>query len=337
MVAETRQWLAGTPMSALLKLKPYHLAIEVGLLGVLAGIAALAVKGISIGWLVVGLGIWAAVLIFRPGQPTTKQIVLFLTGSALALTLFVELFVLQGDIGRMNTVFKFYLQAWSFLGISAAASLFWFLEIVDAWKPRWSNAWGVAAAALVIGASLYPMTAGLAKIRDRMVPSAPRGLDGMAYMQTATYAETWGTMELGADYKAIRWLQEHVIGSPVIVEANNRGLYRWGSRMTIYTGLPGVVGWEWHQQQQRAVLPGTVVTNRILEIEEFYRTTDPEEARAFLAKYNVGYIIVGQQERGMYAGPGLDKFAAQEGILWQEVYRDGGTVIYQSACKCGAD
>ncbi len=74
-----------------------------------------------------------------------------------------------------------------------------------------------------------------------------------------------------------------------------------------------------------------------MEIEAFYRTTDSEEARAFLAKYNVGYIIVGQQERGMYAGPGLDKFETQAGLLWQEVYRDGDTVIYQSACKCGAD
>jgi len=34
-------------------------------------------------------------------------------------------------------------------------------------------------------------------------------------------------------------------------------------------------------------------------------------------------------ERGRYAGPGLDKFAALEGVLWREVYRDGTTIIYQ--------
>ncbi len=252
MAAETRQWLAGTPMSALLKLKPYRLPIQAGLGAVLVGTAALLVKGIHIGWLVVFVGLWAAVLLFRPGQTPAKRIVLFLTGSGLVLTLFVELFVLQGDIGRMNTVFKFYLQAWIFFGISAAASLYWFVEILESWRPRWSTAWGLAAAGLVVGAALFPLMGGLAKIRDRMVPTAPHGLDGMAYMQTATYAETWGTMDLGQDYRAIQWLQENVPGSAVIVEANNRALYRWGSRMTIYTGLPGVVGWEWHQQQQRA-------------------------------------------------------------------------------------
>jgi uncharacterized membrane protein len=151
----------------------------------------------------------------------------------------------------------------------------------------------------------------------------------MAFMRYAEYGETWGTMLLKEDYEAIRWLQENVRGSPVIVEANLRNLYRWGSRYTIYTGLPGVVGWEWHQQQQRAVAPGQWVTNRILEVDEFYQTTDLEAAADFLRKYDVRYIIVGQQERGHYPGPGLDKFEAADGILWQEVYRKGDTVIYE--------
>jgi len=162
----------------------------------------------------------------------------------------------------------------------------------------------------------------------------PVTLDSMAYMNYAHYPDAWGDMDLSQDFRAIRWLQENVPGSSVIVEANLRQLYRWGSRMTIYTGLPGVVGWEWHQQQQRVVVPPGWVTDRILDIEDFYRTTDENEARAFLEKYNVGYIIVGQQERGMYPGPGLEKFPVYNGILWQEVYRDGDTVIYQSACEC---
>jgi len=124
-------------------------------------------------------------------------------------------------------------------------------------------------------------------------------------------------------------MQENIPGSPVIVEANLRDLYRWGSRFSIYTGLPGVVGWEWHQQQQRSLLPGSWVSDRIAEIDQFYTTTDLQLAYQFLRKYDVRYIILGQQERGHYAGEGLVKFAAQDGVLWQAVYRDRDTIIYQ--------
>jgi uncharacterized membrane protein len=169
----------------------------------------------------------------------------------------------------------------------------------------------------------------MAKIKDRMAPAAPHTLNGSAYMKHARYRDNWGEMDLSQDYRAIRWLQENVSGSPVIVEANLRALYHWGSRYSIYTGLPGVVGWEWHQQQQRTALPGSWVSARITEIDEFYNTMDLEAARSFLRKYDVQYIIVGQQERGHYPGQGLDKFEAAEGIMWREVYRDGETVIYE--------
>jgi uncharacterized membrane protein len=95
------------------------------------------------------------------------------------------------------------------------------------------------------------------------------------------------------------------------------------------TGLPGVVGWEWHQQQQRVTLPGTWVSERIAEIDDFYTTTNLIVAGNFLRKYDVSYIIVGQQERGHYPGPGLDKFEDADGALWREVFRSGETVIYE--------
>ena len=135
-------------------------------------------------------------------------------------------------------------------------------------------------------------------------------------------------MELAQDYHAIRWMQENVVGSPVIVEANQRALYRWGSRYSIYTGLPGVVGWEWHQQQQRGVFNSALVSQRIAEVDNFYESTDWNTAMDFINKYDVRYIIVGQQERGQYGGPGLDKFEQADGMLWREVYRDNDTVIY---------
>jgi uncharacterized membrane protein len=339
MIWETRDWMANTPVSALRKLSRYlTLIISLIALFVLT-ILLLAVKlpgdwkvpigkNIITALLTLPLAAWAGVLILRPGQPDAKRLVLFLTGTGLVITLMVEVIVLVGDIGRMNTVFKFYLQVWTLFAVGAAAALGWLLNALPGWYPGWRRVWSAALILLVAGAALYPIAAGRAKILDRFGPDLPNSLDGMQYMESSYY-DWQGPMDLSQDYRAIRWLQENVQGSPVIVEANLRDLYRWGSRFSIYTGLPGVVGWEWHQQQQRALTPGAWVSERIAEIDHFYMTASPQEALAFLRKYGVKYIIVGQLERNIYPGPGLEKFEAQNGSLWREVFRDQATVIYE--------
>ena len=326
---ESIDWMAKTPLSSMRTLEPYRGFIQMLIVLLLALVLGLWFFEVQIAWLVLPLAAWAGVLILRPGQPDIKRFVLFMIGTGLVLTLMVEVIVLRGDIGRMNTVFKFYLQVWALFALSAAAGLSWLWETFPRWNGRLRTFWQLGLAVLVAGAALYPLLGGLAKVRDRMDGRAPHGLDGMAFMQVAEYADTWGAMDLSQDYRAIRWMQANVIGSPVIVEANLRNLYRWGSRFSIYTGLPGVVGWEWHQQQQRALLGGNVVSERIAEIDNFYRTTDLGQARQFLQKFNVRYIILGQQERGLYAGDGLEKFPAADGVLWRRVYEDGPTVIYE--------
>lgn len=331
MAWETRDWLAKTPLSSVRKLDPYRSLILAGLLLLVIGILALLSIHVSIGWFVLPLAAWAGVLLLRPGQPDAKRFLLFITGTGLVLTLMVEVIVLVGDIGRMNTVFKFYLQVWTLFAICAAVGLGWLLAALPEWSPGWRRYWRMALVALVAGAALFPFMGGLAKVKDRMSPEAPHTLDGMAYMPHSTYEENGQVMDLSEDYRAIRWMQENVQGSPVIVEANSGRLYRWYTRYTIYTGLPNVVGWEWHQQQQRAVTPGAWVSERLTEVNEFYSTTDLGMVRSFLERYDVRYIVVGQLEQATYSGPGIEKFAAANGALWNEVYRDGETVIYEVA------
>jgi len=180
---------------------------------------------------------------------------------------------------------------------------------------------------LVAAASLYPLLGTTAKIKDRMADEVPITLDGMAFMEYAEYDDLGTRMDLSQDYEAIRWLQDNVIGSPVIIEGNMVE-YHWGSRYTIYTGLPGVIGWNWHQRQQRATISEELIQGRISEVNEFYLTTDPDRAQEILEKFGVQYIIVGQLEQALYPGPGLLKFTSMEGVLWQEVFRTDDTVIY---------
>jgi uncharacterized membrane protein len=163
----------------------------------------------------------------------------------------------------------------------------------------------------------------------------------MTYMDYARYSEYGVDMDLSEDYRAIQWMLANIQGSPVIAEAAPAGVqYAWLGRFSIYTGLPDVVGWEWHEEQQR-VLDTATVQARGREVDAFYTTTDLVAARAFLTTYNVRYIIVGQLERAKYApgapgGPapagdpdGLLKFEANNNVLWQAIYRDGQTVIYK--------
>ncbi|GAP10516.1 protein containing Chlor_Arch_YYY domain [Bellilinea caldifistulae] len=331
LVYETIHWMANTPLSSLQKLRPWRFWIFSGLGIYLLAVVLLNVSlKVEIAFYPLTIAVWCLILLLRPYQPDAKRAVLFLIGTGVTLTLMVEVIVLVGDIGRMNTVFKFYLQAWNLLAISAAAATGWLLPAIESqWKSGWKPVWQFVLSALLVAALLYPLMAGAAKVRDRMSSIAPHGLDGMAYMRTAEYSDQGRTMDLSQDYRAIRWMQENVKGSPVIVEANTP-LYRWGSRFSIYTGLPTIIGWDWHQRQQRAAVQNDfTVQNRILDVAEIYNSLSKEVVRELLDRYAVQYIIVGQLEQAYYEPAGLSKFPQWDGELWKEVYRDMDTVIYE--------
>ena len=344
MASETINWMATTPVSALNKLTKYRELILAGILILLVIMISFGVSlenkfdlkgftiigsGVHIIWIVLPLMVWAGILIFRPGLSLTKQIVLFLIGTSLAITLMVELIYIEGDIGRMNTVFKFYLQAWTLFAVSAAASFGWLILSLKKWNPALRKIWQVILVFLITGAALYPVLGGVAKIKDRMAYNAPHSLDGMDFMQYAEYADLDTNMDLSQDYEAIRWMQENIEGSPVIVEANQVE-YHWGTRYTVYTGLPGVIGWNWHQRQQRTLTPHDWVYTRVEDVNTFYDTNDLGFARDFLETYDVQYIVLGQLERAKYQAQGIEKFEAAEGVLWTTVYQDQETTIYHT-------
>jgi YYY domain-containing protein len=325
---ETHEWMANTPLSKLRKLTPYRgILIVCGVL-IIAWIVVLQLVGVSIAWFVIPLVIWVGLLVFQPNLSDAKRAVLIMIAAGLSLTLMVEIIVLVGDIGRMNTVFKFYLQVWTLLALSAAAGFGWTLSSLKRWSNSWKSFWQIIVILLVSSAALYPLLGSTAKINDRMVTGVPATLDGMAFMEYAQYDDLGKNMDLSQAYHAIRWLQENVKNSPVIIEGNMVE-YHWGTRNTIYTGLPNVIGWNWHQRQQRASASEDLIQERITEVNEFYLTTDQERAKSILDRFGVEYIVLGQLEHALYPGIGLDKFEAFDGELWDEVYRNQDTVIYR--------
>jgi YYY domain-containing protein len=240
--------------------------------------------------------------------PSSRRFLLLLIGLALAVTMGVEVVRQKDDIGRMNTVFKFYLQAWVLFGVTSAVGLASWIPRSLSWRPGWRRFALAASLILFLAVMLYPPLAARAKVRDRFSAEAsPHTLDGTAYMDRAEYFDNNRDMKLADDKAAILWMLANVQGSPVILEGVTPG-YRWGNRYSIYTGLPAVQGWDWHQKQQRSVVPSTVIDRRLAHVAEMYNTVDLARARKLLDYYEVEYIIVGELERAYYTPEGLAKF-----------------------------
>jgi YYY domain-containing protein len=256
-----------------------------------------------------------------------------MVGTAMALSLGVEIVVLEGDVERMNTVFKFYLQAWILLAVAAAISLAWIWKRAQGWRLGARRIWWSVMAALVLGGALFLPFGIRARAVDRMAPEAGNSLDGMAFMR---HAEILAGPEgdarpilLSGDYHAIRWMQENIDGSPVILEGLGWREYLWANRVSVYTGLPAVVGWRHHQAQQRVGVGGEMVNWRREDVNACFGTADIAQAKEILDRYGVRYIYVGEYERAYYGGA-LAKFdqMVERGLLKMS-YHAHGVAIYE--------
>ncbi|NWG18250.1 MAG: hypothetical protein HXY41_16630 [Chloroflexi bacterium] len=340
LVWDTGRWLRSMYVRSLRGRGTNLVILLVAGLAMLAGIVLLSIAGYPVTLVAAPLILWVAALFFRQGQSREMQYILALAGLALSLTLGVEYIVLEGDVGRQNTVFKFYIQAWLLFSVAGGAAAAWLLNHMPRWPGLARNFWLAFGGLLVAVATLYPVMATRGRALDRMA-SVPPTLDGMEYMLYAQHFE--GSTDvlmanpnaapflLSGDYNMIRWLQENVQGSPVIMEGRADREYRWESRIAIYTGLPSVNGWNFHQRQQRTFDPlPRLVEQRVANINAFYSTTDIRMALDILRHYDVLYVIVGSLERAYYPPSGLLKFdqMAANGLL-EVVYRDGDSAIYR--------
>ena len=268
----------------------------------------------------------------NPGRETPVTLfVSLMSGTAFALVLGLDLLRVEGDIERMNSVFKFYMQVWVLLALAAAYMLWRLLASsmfagARPWQYRYL--WAGALAILILSAAIYPMLGTQDRLRDRFNGNVtPLTLNGLAYMEGTIYNEPEGPVDLSADFEGVQWLRDNVQGSPIILEANTP-TYRWGGRVSIYTGLPSVVGWQWHQEQQRWDYR-QMVAPRIRDVERIYSTQDAAVARDLLAQYGVKYIYVGQLERAYYPQEGIAKFDSGLSPYLSKVFESDEVSIYE--------
>ncbi|HEX8996271.1 MAG TPA: DUF2298 domain-containing protein, partial [Ktedonobacterales bacterium] len=178
--------------------------------------------------------------------------------------------------------------------------------------------WTLALCGLLLAALIYPTMALAARSQNL---SLPHSLDGTAYM--AQDASNMG------DAQAIAWLNTHVSGDPVIVEAAQYNEYTHLGRVSAFTGLPTVIGWGGHEEQWRynwLAAPGraNVLGERLNAVKLIYTSSDNAFTLSLLRAYHVRYVYVGAAERQTY-GPGADHFAS----FLTRVYQQAGVTIYE--------
>ena len=243
-------------------------------------------------WLIWGLSVIGAVLFFwcvkREGAKKADPFGVLLGISALGLIVIPEIVyvkdIYEKEYARSNTMFKLTYQAFTMFGILLGYAL------IRLWMEKKHVIRKVLTSAVFAcfaGCCFYTATAVHAWFGQVWDPSQYQGLDATAYLET-TFPE---------DAAAICWLNDNVTGDPVVLEANGDS-YSDYERVSAMTGLPTVLGWYVHEWLWRG--DTGALNERAQEVETIYTSTNQEEVKALLEKYQVEYIFVGAREREKY-------------------------------------
>lgn len=272
------------------------------------------------GWITLFLFVWLLCLVLRQqitpeadtahlagpgegGNPSSAfGAVLALAG--IGLVLFPEFFYLRDQFGwRMNTIFKFYYQAWILLGLASSWALANLLLQAPG-KGKWFASLASGLALIGLGAGLlFPWFAFGERIAQSIAQGENWTLDGMVYLQRYQPLE----------YEAIAWLRDAPDG--VLVEAVGGSYQTEYARFSALSGKQALLGWPGHESQWRGGY--TEMGNRETEIQALYQG-DWAAARDVLDTYAIRYVIVGPQERMKYgARLGEEKFREHLALVFE--------------------
>ncbi len=243
----------------------------------------------------------AARIIFRNDVDFPSILALFGFG----ILIFCELFYLRDNMGdtffRMNTVFKTYLPAWLMLGTAS-------FIIAGKWLSEnrripLISARHRAIIMVIVVSTLF--------ILPQVIPVnqnyGTETLDGLAYLNDSH----------PGDAAAVSYLQT-LTGNEIVVEAEG-GDYTYYSRISSFTGIPGIIGMPFHEFMWRGDDTGWFST-RLNDIKLIYE--EPEKTIMLMKKYHATLLYVGDTERERYEviipTSGLEKIYSARGT---EIYR----------------
>ncbi|MDP2964461.1 MAG: DUF2298 domain-containing protein [Pelolinea sp.] len=198
------------------------------------------------------------------------------------LCFFPEFFYLRDQFGwRMNTIFKFYFQAWIIFSFASAYAI---AEICFKTKTVLGKVISISIITIFVGTGLlYPFFA----IPDKTnsFQNFEWSLDGNKYFEISNPLE----------YEAISFLENAPYG--IVAEAVG-GSYSGYGRISKFTGFPTVLGWPGHESQWRG--GANEIGNRESDIKELYITSNWDYAKNILEKYKIRYVFLGLIEKNTY-------------------------------------
>ncbi|HLD94577.1 MAG TPA: DUF2298 domain-containing protein [Anaerolineales bacterium] len=233
-----------------------------------------------------------------------QTFVLILVFVGLMLVIAPEFVYLRDQFGtRMNTVFKFYFQAWQMWSVAATvAVVILFYEL-----RRIGRVLFVALLTLLLGTGLiYPLFAFSDVTRHTTL-----SLDGASYLSANAV-------------EAIQWLRQAPLGP--LVEAVGGSYDANFARYSAHSGQPALMGWPGHEGQWRG---GNYDVARIDQIQTLYTTSDWFVAHSIIVAYDVKYIVVGEWERYKY---NTDQMTLNEAKFEENLtvaFQNGSVTIYE--------
>jgi uncharacterized membrane protein len=221
------------------------------------------------------------------------------------LVLGIDFVYLRDQFGyRINSVFKFYYEAWILFSIAAAYGAAVLLRNL---RGAANGVFSIIFTLVLIIGLTYPVLGILNKTNNFKPPSGFT-LDDFDRVQRENPDEA----------AAMMWLRSAPDG--VVAEAIG-GQYSAFARISIYSGLPTVLGWPGHEGQWRE---GALQGSREQDIETLYSTPDWLTTQDIINRYNIRYIVVGNLEHNAYR-VNEEKF----NNFLKPVFQQGTTIIYE--------
>jgi YYY domain-containing protein len=241
----------------------------------------------------------------RPSSPIIFVMLLITLGSILIIA--PDFVYLRDQFGyRINTIFKFYYQAWVVWSLAASFGIAYLFQNIK--TTALNITFRVAIALVIFVGLLYPALS-LPTKTNNFKPNGGFTLDDFDRIKRENPDEA----------AAIEWLRTAPDG--VVLEAVGDG-YSQFARVSMLTGLQTVLGWTGHEAQWRGSYEpqGT----RRDEVMLIYTTPDWDTARVMLENYDVRYVYIGSLERS-YAPVNEDKFILHLKLVFQQ----GNVSIYE--------